>query len=645
MKDGLVLSDWMCGGGGSTEGIWRFFEAAGIPIKRFVAVNCDPKAIEVHSWNHPQVVHYCRNVSHVDLAEAFPDGYCDFAWGSPTCTQHSRARGGKAINDQLRTGPWQLFTISTEIHVKRWAVENVPELVDWAPLNSQGRPIKSRRGEIFRAWIAAWESIGYKVEWRISDATWWGAPTSRSRFLALLTKQGKIYWAIPTHDEMGATTDLFTGPKKPLEGVGKYLDLSLPSQGITSRKVPLAPTTLERGWEGQLRLWPASAVRVYAPDVRDACYDGLSYCNAKILETNNLLARKPKRSSSSKQIRERKTRMTKRLERLTARIDRYQKLLSRVLTFLEQPVSTTGGGMAQPFLITLRGTSLEHVRASAQSLDEPAKGVSSQGSHLAIATPAVEPIVGGNRMNNVARGGDEPAGGVTTATGGGLFAVIPYVQAVLLGQHGGGIARGENDPASTITSDGAASLFFPALAPLVIGTNHGGRFEEGNRPGPSVTTKNGLGVAEPYIVPASSSAAAAALHKPMGTQTTSQRGTQLVQPALLDAGLKFTAFGREFVDALAQLPESVKERLLIGEDGTLHEARLHFRMLSPHGELSPIMGFPRTYRWPRSPVKTTQLIGNAVHPLWAEAHVEAFLGPVYAPEYLERKYGSPEVAA
>jgi hypothetical protein len=58
------------------------------------------------------------------------------------------------------------------------------------------------------------------------------------------------------------------------------------------------------------------------------------------------------------------------------------------------------------------------------------------------------------------------------------------------------------------------------------------------------------------------------------------------------------------------------------------------------------MGFPRDYRWPASPVKTTKLIGNAVHPFWAEAHTEAFLGPVFAPEYIRKRFGdSSEEAA
>ena len=69
---------------------------------------------------------------------------------------HSRARGGKPINDQGRMDPWAIVHWCTELRVKRLLVENVPEFVDWGPVDLRtGQPIKRRRGEYFRAWTTA----------------------------------------------------------------------------------------------------------------------------------------------------------------------------------------------------------------------------------------------------------------------------------------------------------------------------------------------------------------------------------------------------------------------------------------------------------------------------------------------------------
>src|SRR5690606_3148260 len=102
---------------------------------------------------------------------------------SPECTHHSRARGSRPMNDQSR---------STAHCVTRWAealrprwirVENVKEFAEWGPLGYDGRPLKSRKGELFRAWVGMLEATGYKVEWRILCAADYGDPTTRERLV------------------------------------------------------------------------------------------------------------------------------------------------------------------------------------------------------------------------------------------------------------------------------------------------------------------------------------------------------------------------------------------------------------------------------------------------------------------------------
>src|ERR1700730_7574633 len=120
---------------------------------------------------------------------------------SPTCTYHSRARGGKPINDQGRMDPWTIVHWCTELRVRRLLVENVPEFVDWGPLDLRtGRPIKRRRGEYFRAWTAALQGAGFKLDWRVLNAADFGDATTRERFFLMARSDGKrVHWPDPTH--------------------------------------------------------------------------------------------------------------------------------------------------------------------------------------------------------------------------------------------------------------------------------------------------------------------------------------------------------------------------------------------------------------------------------------------------------------
>jgi DNA (cytosine-5)-methyltransferase 1 len=104
-----------------------------------------------------------------------PEGYLDLLMASPTCTHHSRARGGKPTSDQQRADPWHVITWLTELRVKRMLIENVPEFVDWGPVDRRtGKPVKSRKGEYFRAWWQAIEALGGRGEYRFLNCADYG---------------------------------------------------------------------------------------------------------------------------------------------------------------------------------------------------------------------------------------------------------------------------------------------------------------------------------------------------------------------------------------------------------------------------------------------------------------------------------------
>ena len=88
----------------------------------------------------------------------------------------------------------------------------VPEFVDWGPLDLRtGRPIERRRGEYFRAWIAALQGAGFKLDWRVLNAADFGDATTRERFFLMARSDGKrVHWPDPTHSRAGEADLLVT---------------------------------------------------------------------------------------------------------------------------------------------------------------------------------------------------------------------------------------------------------------------------------------------------------------------------------------------------------------------------------------------------------------------------------------------------
>jgi DNA (cytosine-5)-methyltransferase 1 len=247
-----------CGAGGSSTGARRALASLGFQMN-LVAVNHWNVAIETHSRNHPQARHYCQDVNAVKPAEVVPEGKLDLLMASPTCTYHSRARGGKPMSDQGRVDPWAIVHWCTELRVRRLLVENVPEFVDWGPLDLRtGRPIKRRRGEYFRAWTAALQGAGFTLDWRVLNAADFGDATTRERFFLMARSDGKrVRWPDPTHSRSGEA-DLLGHGRHKWRAAREIIDWSIEGKSIFSRKRPLSRKTLARIYAGAVKFaWPA----------------------------------------------------------------------------------------------------------------------------------------------------------------------------------------------------------------------------------------------------------------------------------------------------------------------------------------------------------------------------------------------------
>lgn len=249
MSRTITIADLFCGAGGTSTGAVQAAEALGFTT-RLTAVNHWPRAVETHTLNHPNARHLCASLDSINPRDLFEDGELDILWASPECTHHSRARGGKPIREQSRATAWCVTRWADAIRPWTICVENVPEFEEWGPLDSRGKPVASRKGETFHAWINTLRAIGYKVDWRRLNAADYGDPTTRTRlFVQAVRGRRRIVWPNPTHSD---SENLFGLPRW-RSAADSVIDWSIPAQRIADRKRPLAENTMRRIREGMAK--------------------------------------------------------------------------------------------------------------------------------------------------------------------------------------------------------------------------------------------------------------------------------------------------------------------------------------------------------------------------------------------------------
>ncbi|MEY8378693.1 DNA cytosine methyltransferase [Lachnospiraceae bacterium 56-18] len=235
MKEGLII-DCFAGGGGASVGIEM---ALGRQVD--IAINHDPDAILMHKTNHPDTLHLTEDIFKVDLQKYVKGRHVSLMWASPDCTSHSKAKGGQPRKHGLRILPWAVYKHAKMILPDVIIMENVEEIQQWGPLDSEGHPIPERKGEDYKKFIKAMESLGYIFDSRELVAADYGAPTTRKRWYAVFRRDGKeIIWPEPTHSKGGVNG------LKIWEPIYKYLDLCDLGKSIFGRKKPLAENTMKR---------------------------------------------------------------------------------------------------------------------------------------------------------------------------------------------------------------------------------------------------------------------------------------------------------------------------------------------------------------------------------------------------------------
>lgn len=498
-----IIVDNFAGGGGAGTGIEQ---ATG--YSPAVAVNHDPAAISMYRTNHPEAEIYCENVWDVDPREATRGRPVGLAWFSPDCTHHSKARGGKPREKNIRGLAWVAVRWAATVQPRVIIIENVEEFVSWGPLDKDGYPIKEQAGRTFKTFINAMRRHGYKAEWRELRACDYGAPTIRKRLFIVFRRDGRpIVWPEPTHGAPDSP-EVISGKRKPWRTAAEIIDWSIPCPSIFERKKPLAENTQRRIARGLQRFILDNPNPFIAPFVVKVNHHGEQFRGQPIDE--------PLQTVTAKNGWGVVTPYIARIGQTGFGGDRLQYEIGDPLTTITTKAEHC---LVSPTLIQMGYTEREGQAPRVLDLEKPLGTITAQGNKFALATAFLAKHYGGNYTGpggdledplstittvdhhalvtaHIARHFGESVGspldapiGTVTAGGGGKSALVT---SHLIKMRGNNIGHAADEPVHTITAGGLHIGEVRAFLLKYYGSADNG--QELNDPLHTITTKDRFGL-------------------------------------------------------------------------------------------------------------------------------------------------------
>lgn len=448
------------------------------------------------------------------------------------CMHHSTALGGRPINDQSRATAWHVLRWAEALRIDNILIENVPEFRTWGPIGANGRPVKSRKGETFEAFLNALVSLGYNVEWKVICAADYGDPTTRRRLFVMARKGNrKVAWPAQTHSEDGG--DTIFGPTEKWVPAREIIDWQFPSQSIFGRKKPLAANTMRRIEAGIKKFWGpwAEPFLVMLYNMKDGKADG-----------------------------------------------RYTRSVDGTLP----TVTAQGGhiGVVQPFMVQVNHGKGEGGRL--HSTGKPIPTVTGKNG-MGLCMPFILSACGGGAP----RSADQPVPTIT-GTSRGMGFCVPFV----VQYHNSHAGRKDGDqrnhdvnaPLPTLDTQNRYAVCEPFMVPF-FGERDGQepRTHGVDKPLPAVTGHGAGGVVEPFIVGIAQTGGSGKrvrkISKPLPTLTSKQEQC-LVQPFLV----KYYGTGgpKSVGEPVDTITGKARYGLVEPKPGEMYGIDIRFRMLQPH---------------------------------------------------------------
>lgn len=432
----LNIINLFCGMGGDELGI-RDAVYTDLRMKyKGLSINHWDVAVNTMRANFPNVKTLDCKIEEAVPGDLVPWGtVVHVLWASPSCTHHSRAKGGRPRSNQLRSQPEYVVTWASQVRPRIIIVENVPEFVEWGPLDDEGIPDKAHKGETFKAWVKMIESLGYNVEHRVLCCADYGDATSRRRFFLIAVRRdiGVPVWPKPTHGNHVPGLPQW-------RGAGECLDLSNLGRSIFGRKRPLAEKTLARLADGARKYW------------------GLDITTGMLVKACS----------------------GKRMKPFIVKLNR-----GATTEDVDAPLTTVMSGgnhhalvQAKPFIVKMRS------HATSGSVDDPLTTITAHTVHHAMVTP----LICDHQNHGKAEPPDKPMRTVSTHDHFSLATLV-------LGQHGAAACRPATEPVPTVACKGAVRM----IEPIVIDNTNGGTIRGSREPLNTVTLKDQHMMALPVL--------------------------------------------------------------------------------------------------------------------------------------------------
>lgn len=585
----FLVIDLFCGAGGTTSG----FAMADNGIAKVIAcVNHDPKAIESHWRNHPEVVHFEEDIRTLELSglvdvlkmnlRSYPDAKV-ILWASLECTNFSKAKGGQPRDADSRTLAEHLYRYVSELNPDYIQIENVVEFMSWGPLDENGKPVSRKNGSDWLYWKRKMCAFGYYDEWRELNSADFGAYTSRNRLFGCFAKDGSIpgeirlpiIWPAPTHSKNPSKNGMYGDLKKWMP-VKEVLNFSDEGESIFTRKKPLSDKTLERIYAGLIK-YVAKGDKAFI---------------------SKYFSGRPKGKVNS----------------------------------VNDPSST---------VTTFGNNSLIQAKSFSDiSIDNPAGAITTKDHHALVQTEFLT-IYNGKSLN---RSVDEPC--PTVHCKDRCYLVQPDFLARYYSQ--GGQLSSVEDPSPTIPTKDRISLVQPQY--FIDKTYSGYKNNQSiDQPAGAIlpTDKHRLVKAEPFIMPTNFDNGPKSVDEPLQTITANRKHHYLVNPShgghatSTDAPCPVIVARQDKAPlylvqvelgevAIAVYSEDSEICIKIKEFMAIYRlVDIKMRMLRVI-ELLRIQGFPENYFLAGNQADQKKFIGNSVHPyvvkVWIEAFAEKLIG-------------------
>lgn len=454
----INIVDLFSGGGGWSTGAKQACKAMGY-TEKIIGLNHNPVAINTYNINHPLHLGLEAELFETDPA-LIQLTEMDFLIASPTCTHFSVALGGKPRSEQLRSQP-DIVTRWVEVHRPKYMLmENVSEFRKWGPLYKRGpnkdKPIKHKKGTLYRKWLREIKALGYTVEDTDLVAADYGDPTTRKRLFLVATRHDmpKFEFPEPTHT------------KEEWVAAREIIDWSLKGKSIFRRKKPLSKKTLDRIWKGLQKYCkeefkPFLAMMYGNSDAADlenplptitagGETGGVNHYLAEpfILETAFPGERDPE--STDEPLKTQTAQQSKALAEFLINISHTKAKPEHSVRDAAEPMPTQTTkeefAFGEAHLIKLRG------ECSSADLDEPCPTITAGGTHIALS------------------------------------------EAFLLGQQSGAAPRSVDEPTPTVAAAGAISV----SAPFIVKFYGTANTADPDNPLPTVTCKDRFGVVHTF---------------------------------------------------------------------------------------------------------------------------------------------------